>query len=217
VSRAACAPVERVGAWHVESQYLLSLIYESLYLECAVSTSEHVEKLAAALALFRLHIELLHAHDKPPCVVDAYASVLDDQALAQNQVVALGELLVEGDGGVRARELTSELELGQGREHERGSVKMRVGELQIVQLGGLLRLGRGSWGVGSWGCLALRRSWAKVVAGRAKWMLCGLAAWRRRHRAWTSLPGSVWTLARSRNELSVLTPGGGEGAEGQRA
>lgn len=129
VSSAACAPAPRVDGRHVELQYLLGLINQSLYLKCAVSTSEHVEQFAASLALFRLHVELLHAHDEPSGLVNAHASVLDDQALAQNQVVALGELLVECDGGVRTRELASQLEFCQRCEHQRGGVKVRVGEL----------------------------------------------------------------------------------------
>lgn len=140
VSSAACAPAPRVDGRHVELQYLLGLINQSLYLKCAVSASEHVEQFAASLALFRLYVELLHAHDEPSGLVDAYASILDDQALAQNQVVALGELLVEGDGGVRTREFAPQLEFCQRCEHQRGCVKVWVGELQIVQLSSLLRL-----------------------------------------------------------------------------
>lgn len=113
-------------------QYLFGLVNQTLDLESTVASGEHVEQLAPSLSLVRLDIELLHAHDEPPGVVETDAALLNDQALAEDKVVAVGQLLVEGDGSVGTGELAAQLELGERGEHEGCCVVVGVGKLQVV-------------------------------------------------------------------------------------
>jgi hypothetical protein len=124
-------------------QSLFSLVNEPLDLEVRIASCELLQQLSPSPALLALHVELLHAHHQPPRLIYTDASVLDHHALPKDKIVAVCQLLVERDGRVRAGELAAQLELGERCEEQGRGILVRMSELEVVQLGGLLCLAAG--------------------------------------------------------------------------
>src|SRR5690242_14778780 len=122
------------------SQCFLSLVDQPLNLESCIASRELLQQLPSSLAFLTLHVEFLHAHNKPPRLIYAYTPVFNHQALAKHQVVTVRQLLMERDGGVRACECCAQLELGERCEEKGRCILVWVRELEVMKLRGLLSL-----------------------------------------------------------------------------